>query len=286
MVRTASVISAVVITGMCAVTVAAQPQAQTPATPRAERSDLRHQIYVMEGALVRAVRFGAQQVNREVRTFSPELFSLAGDAQARGVYLEGYGVFFDVGVPVMRQSMMWSFRTMLGDERTVRETISGLKKYQSTLRDPVEKRDVDLLISRLELQIGPNASRVGTPVAQQPDLNLGTPAVIPENAPAGAAANPQAAETLQDPNRAYTEWVQRALVDAMIDYSAPMRLAESDWLTVAARDNEPRDSLAPFDPYEEIVTIVLSIKASDLAAYRAGQIDREEAKRRVRIREF
>jgi hypothetical protein len=98
--------------------------------------------------------------------------------------------------------------------------------------------------------------------------------------------SPDARKVLKDPNRAYTESVQRALIDAMIDYSAPMRLSGADWLTVAARDNEPRDTFAPQDPYEEVVTILLRIKGADLVAYRAGKIDREETKRRVEIREF
>ena len=45
---------------------------------------------------------------------------LSGEPQARGVYLDGYGVFFDVGVPILQQSMVWSLRTMLeqdDDER-------------------------------------------------------------------------------------------------------------------------------------------------------------------------
>ena len=46
-----------------------------------------------------------------------------------------------------------------------------------------------------------------------------------------------------------------------------------------------RDSLAPADPYEEVVTILLRIKGADLAAYRAAQIDRDEVRRRVQIRE-
>ncbi len=41
-----------------------------------------------------------------------------------------------------------------------------------------------------------------------------------------------------DTNRAYTEAVQRALIDAMIDFSAPMTIGNDEWLTVAARDNE------------------------------------------------
>ena len=47
-----------------------------------------------------------------------------------------------------------------------------------------------------------------------------------------------------------------------------------------------RDTLAPPDPYEEIVTILLRIKGADLAAYRAGQIDRDEVRKRVQVREF
>jgi hypothetical protein len=98
-----------------------------------------------------------------------------------------------------------------------------------------------------------------------------------------------ARKDLQDPNavnRAYTHSVQNALIDAMIDYSLPMRLGPEEWLTVGARDNMQRDSLAPPDPYEEVVTILLRIKAADLAAYRAAQIDKDEVRRRVQIREF
>lgn len=289
MVRTASVAS-VIVPFVIAVSAAAQTPA--PANLRAERSDLRHQIYVMEGALARAVQFGAQQVNREIRTVSPELFSLAGEAQARGVYLEGYGVFFDVGVPVLRQSMLWSFRTMAEqDDRVMRDTIAALKRQLGGMRDPIEKRNLEITISRLELQL-PDAPRAVESLAQATGVGSTmmspetTPAPTPGSPPPPTPPSPDARKLLQDPNRAYTESVQRALIDAMIDYSAPMLLSDSDWLTVAARDNEPRDTFAPQDPYEEVVTILLRIKGADLAAYRAGRIDRQEAKKRVELREF
>jgi hypothetical protein len=292
MVRTASIVSAVFVT----LATAASAAAQAPGRP--ERSDLRTQIYVMEGALARAVMFGAQQVNREIRSVSPELFSLAGDAQARGVYLDGYGVFFDVGVPVLRQSMLWSFR-FFDDERTLRDTISVLRRQLAGVRDAGERRDLELTIQSLELRL-PNTPRSADPQAKPaggvtgqmvtPEAAPPAPSTAPGGAaggaPSPAAVSSEARRVLKDPNRAYTDSVQRALIDAMIDYSAPMRLSETDWLTVAARDNEPRDTFAPQDPYEEVVTILLRIKGSDLAAYRAGTIDREEAKRRVEIREF
>ena len=90
---------------------------------------------------------------------------------------------------------------------------------------------------------------------------------------------------MADPNRAYTEAVQRALVDAMLDFGGPLQIGPDQWLTVAARDNERRDTLAPQDPFEEVVTMIYRIKGSDLAAYRSGKIDQDEARRRVKIGE-
>jgi hypothetical protein len=93
----------------------------------------------------------------------------------------------------------------------------------------------------------------------------------------------------QDPNavnRAYTDAVQNALIDTIVDYAVPTAIKPQEFLTIAARDNMQRDTLAPPDPYEEVVTLLLSIKGSDLAAYRAGQIDAAEVRRRVQIREF
>jgi hypothetical protein len=290
MVRTASVGSAVIVTLLTAASAAAQVGA--PAAARSERNDLRHQIYVMEGALARAVQFGAQQINREIRSVSPELFSLAGEAQARGVYLEGYGVFFDVGVPVLRQSMIWSFRQLVEqDDRVLRDTISILKRQLAGMRDPGERRNLEITIQSLELRLP--ATPRGAESMAQPASGVSAAMIAPDGmmppappVPGPPTASPEARKVLQDPDRAYTESVQRALVEAMIDYSAPMLLSENDWLTVAARANEPRDTFAPQDPYEEVVTILLRIKGSDLAAYRAGRIDREEAKRRVELREF
>src|SRR5262245_2771966 len=103
--------------------------AQEPAKP-VDLSDLRHHIYVMEGALARAVNFGASRLTREVRTVMPDVFVLAGEAQARGVYLDGYGVFFDVEVPMLRQSMMWSLRTMMDqDDQATQAAVNDLRNF-------------------------------------------------------------------------------------------------------------------------------------------------------------
>ena len=98
--------------------------AQTPAPPaapdaagrRADRSQqLRRQIYI-DGRRPGASR-GSSARKDSIARFArsmPEMMALSGEPQARGVYLEGYGVFFDVGVPVLNQSMIVELGPMLG----------------------------------------------------------------------------------------------------------------------------------------------------------------------------
>jgi hypothetical protein len=250
----------------------------------------------MEGALQRAVSFGAQRLNREIRSVAPEMVAISGDPQARGVYLDGYGVFFDVGVPILHQSMVWSLGTIIRqDPKAVANAINALKDLTKDL-DPRRRSLAERALTEIQLEIGP----LGDPV---PDGIVDS--TRPQGAGVGAAMQQETAQpqpppasrsglyldkrAMQDPNainRAYTELVQRELIEAMIDYGLPIAVPEEEFLTVAARDNMQRDSLAPPDPHEEIVTILLRIKGSDLAAYRARQFDRDEMRKRVQLREF
>jgi len=264
---------------------AAPAQSPPAASPRpTDRGELRHQIYVMEGALARAVAFGAQRLNQEIRSVMPDLVMLAGDANARGFYLEGHGVFFDVEVPVLRQSMLWSLRMLMEqDQQGAQSALTELRRHVEAL--PAGQRGaLDTAIRRLERRVS-----VMTPAAD-PAPTAGAQTVA-ASAPVAAPAAParddaRTSRLLDDPGGAYTELVQRALIDAMIDFSAPMALGADEWLTVAARDNERRDMLAPQAPFEEVVTVMLRIRGSDLAAYRAGRIDRDEARRRVAVSQF
>jgi hypothetical protein len=275
----------------------APPELPSPTTRPLDRTELRHQVYVMEGALARAVQFGASRLNRELRNVAPEMFMLAGDAQARGVYLDGYGVFFDVAVPMLRQSMMWSLRMMLQqDDLGTKKAIADLRRHIQSEQDPAQRQALEAAMMRLEAQASP-FTMVGRPAPPSlPSLagpGVSSASMVRPEPPAVAAAPPGAPDPattdlawLMDSNRRYTEEVQRALIDAMIDFSAPMTIGNDEWLTVAARDNERRDTLAPQDPYEEVVTVLLRIKGSDLREYRAGRIDKIEARKRVRVGEF
>jgi hypothetical protein len=264
-------------------------------------SDLRRHIYVMEGALARAVAFGAQQLNREIRNAMPEVMALSGEPQARGVYLEGYGIYFDVAVPVLNQVMMWSLRTMLGPDEGIVAALDTLKGYVQKEKNPATRASLENMVQRLELQLGPlsnPSSGSADPPAPRArpgaGASVGAAMVMPD-APTTAAADPAPAAPLfdkkyfQDPNainRAYTDAVQKALIDTMLDWAVPTAIKPDEYLTVGARDNMQRDTLAPPDPYEEVVTILLRIRGSDLAAFRAGQIDAAEVRKRVQVREF
>jgi len=284
------------VLAMVAGVLPAAAQDAAPAKP-ASLNDLRHHIYVMEGALARAVDYGAKQLNREILAVMPGVFMLEGEARARGVHLDGYGVFFDVRVPMMRQSMVWSLRMMLEqDDTSTQQAIDDIRKYLQGVTDPATRASMERALKQLE-----NKTLPGNAVARTAGDRINAAAVMPEAtspggtgaaAAAGIAAAPRpapaAADNLwaKDPNRAYTEAVTRALVDAMIDYSGPMQIGADQWLTVAARDDEGRDSFAPQDPLEEVVTMIYRIKGADLQEYRAGRLDREEVRRRVEITQF
>ena len=286
--------SIVVLALACAAPVAAQDKpiapAQEPqpaAKPPINLGEMRHHIYVMEGALARAVDYGAKQLNREILTAMPGVFMLEGEARARGVHLDGYGVFFDVRVPMMRQSMVWSMRMMMDqDDAQTQAAITELRKGMQGVTDPQTRAAMEQAVRRLERQSPGARNAQVTPGVVGPQTASSTVGGPATQTPAPRPPSPADSPWAKDPNRAYTEAVTRALVDAMIDYSTPMAIPAEQWLTVAARDDEGHDSLAPQDPLDEVVTMIYRIKGSDLQAYRAGKIDRDEVRKRVQITQF
>jgi hypothetical protein len=301
--------TSIVLTALaCAAPVAAQdppvvpaqePQVAAPAAPvrpipPMNMNDIRHHIYVMEGALARAVDYGAKQLNRESLAVMPGVFMLEGEARARGVHLDGYGVFFDVRVPMMRQSMVWSLRMMLNqDDAANAAAIEELRRSMQGVTDPNTRASMEKAVRQLERQVPPAATRntqvsPGVVVSEPSSPAVGASAAAGMTNPRQVPVSPAAADSVwaKDPNRAYTEAVTRALVDAMIDYSTPMNIPAEQWLTVAARDDEGRDPLAPQDPLEEVVTMIYRIKGSDLQLYRTGKIDRDEVRKRVQMTQF
>jgi len=266
-------------------------QTRTAAPQQDEQVQARYRISVMEGVLERAVLHGADLLRHQVRRLVPEMLMLNGGAEARGFPLEGYGILFDVEVPVMRRSMAWTLKTMVEEQDAT--TTAALQQLRTAIdrmsaSSPGEKQALLQAIRRLEMQV--------TPLAPPPPAAGPQRASVPGTVAALDAA-PQAerpslskeeAALLDDPNAAYEDAVVNALIDAMLEHGPTLHVRPDEWLTVAARDNEHRN-LVPGDPYD-LLTIVLRVKGSELDALReglrAGRITREEARKRVEKREF
>jgi hypothetical protein len=258
---------------------------QAPATVGAASNDAhakrRYQIKVMEGVLVGSVKHGAEQLARRLQPLNPNLLLLTGMARARGFVLDGYGVFFDVEIPAMRESVAWTMRTLEPDFTTTRRILDQMKRQLDQLSDPKARMTLQQALRGLEAQIVPmrrdNLARtvVGASVDESEQVPQSEP--VPQ-LPASAPSKPSV-----DPNVLYTESVKNALIEAMLEYGGPLGIQPDEWLTVAARDGE--GPLTPLENYEA-VTLILRIKGIELAAVRAGRITPEEARKRVEVKEF
>ena len=234
--------------------------------PPADLKRRRDQVQMLEGVLTGAVRLGAQDLSRRMQSVDPSLLMTTGTARARGFILEGYGVFFDVDIPSLRTSVTWAFRTM-DRGLQVGSALDTIRGYVQSIRDPASRANVEQALKRVELEVGP----------VQPARDSALPQQMPAPGMARAATVDEPVVP-EDPNAAYTEAVKKALIDAMLDYSAPMNLGADEWLTVAARDSE--GPLLPGELYEPS-TIVIRVKGSDIAAYTKDAARREEIRQRV-----
>jgi len=259
---------------------AAPAAAQAPRAGGLEeaQAQARYKVFVMEGALERAVQNGAAVLSRQVRALSPDAMFLTGGAQVRGFRLEGYGVFFDVEVPALRPTVAWTLRAMVDDNGA---SVERLRAYiRKEVQDPRERADLELALRNLEVQM---PGRVLTGDSQVSAQTVAAGQAV--GAPRQVQLGPADRLLLADPNAAYTKAVQNALTDAMLENSGPLGIGADEWLTIAARDGEAPSQLVPGDAYD-LSTTVLRVKGSDLAAYRAGRLSLEDARKKVEVKEF
>jgi hypothetical protein len=231
----------------------------------------RHRIAMMEGTLESAVKIGADNLLRQMKAVVPDPPMLAGAPEVHGFRLDGYGIFFDVGVPMLRLPVTWPLRSMINsDNRDLEVLAAELKKL-------IAQMDV-----RYQPQMAQAVRRLETRVQAQGGLALSNAITASQVEVAPPTVNTQ---MIDNPAEGYTREVKAALIDAMIENSGPLALGPDEWLTVAARDNVPRDPLAPGD-MTDFSTIIIRVRASDLAAFRAGRLTLEEARQKVEIREY
>jgi hypothetical protein len=264
--------------------VPARGQVEAPRSLQDERESRtrRYNIRVMEGVLEGAVRHGAELLSAELRPINPNLVLLTGTARARGILLDGYGIFFSVEIPALRESVMWSIRTMtLEPNPFLARSLTQLRSQIAALQDPSARASLEQSITQIERQMqiepAPRRGDGGPRRVSSAAIDAASESGAPD--PSAAASKPPA----RDPGRLYTEAVKDALVEAMLDYSAPMALQPDEWLTVAARDAD--GPLMPGEPYDA-VTLVLRIRGAHLAEFRAGRLTREDVRARVEVREF
>jgi hypothetical protein len=236
----------------------------------------RQRISVMEGTLERAVLNGADNLLRQVRAVIPDAPMLTGTPEVRGFRLDGYGVFFDVEVPALRLPVTWPLRYISRENRALETIAAEFKSAMARAElDPASQAQFADLLRRLEMQAqgplplrppGPAVATAGTQVATRVQVQI-DPALI------------------DDPNEGYTRAIKEALIDAMIESSGPLGVGPDEWLTIAARDNLPRDPLVPGDT-ADFSTLIFRLKGSDLAAFREGRVTLDEARKKVEVREY
>jgi hypothetical protein len=226
-------------------------------------------------------------VQQQLPSNVPQMLLFTGPARARGHRLDGYGVFFDVEVPALSQSVMWSFQTL---ERDL-----GLNQALQVIRDAAEqvtdrstKINLQQAVQRIELQMAPAASYPAGEAAPPPAAaaaNAGTARPVSDRPAAPAPQMRVLADQAPrlSPDALYESEVKTALIEAMLNNTASIVLAPDEWLTVAARDSG--DRLSANEIYD-FVTIQLRIRGSDLAAFRADRLSEDDAKKRVEVRVF
>ena len=261
----------IVVMTMVAVGLPAGGFAQT--APRAATGDparLRYQIGQMERVLEGAVEHGAKVWRDRFQSVLPADMLLSENARVRGFRLEGYGVLFDVEVPPLESSPLWSFQTL--DQNDL-----GLGSALDSLRTFVEKTgDVSVrqALKRVELQVGP-----AVPVAVADAQGARATRVSSRQ-----AGDDPARLSAVDPQEAFRAEVKDALMEAMLDHGRGLDLAAGEWLTVAARRISDRPALAPAD--SDAATVLIRMRGADLNAFLGGQIQREEALSRMDVRVF
>jgi hypothetical protein len=254
----------------------------------------RYQLAIMADVLERAVQQGARLMSQQLQGGMPQMFLIDGGARARGFRLDGFGVFFDVDVPAMRQSVMWSWRMLDLTGGGPAGALDELKAHLKTVTDPVQRKSLDQAIRQIELQIAPAPGAADTVRADNIPPREGQPRVVAVPRAQGAAPGQTAGAQIvaevarpagdEDPGAAYTLAVKDALVDAMLRYSQSLAVGADDWLVVAARDRGG-PGIGADDPFE-VTTIQLRIKGADLQAFHAGRLTLDEARRRVEVKEY
>lgn len=189
------VIGAVVVAG---IGVSAQQIRNEGVSADAQVQQRRFQFQLMEGVLANAVRQGAVEVVMRAQTMTIGALFM-GEAKAKGFPLDGYGIVFDIEIPIIRESAVIASQMMV---------------------PPQPPPGPQMVAGR-----GPGAN--GT---------TRSTGVITEDPMARSPIVPD--PFLTEPNQFYRNAVRDKLVDAMLDYSRPLNIPTTESLSVVARSED------------------------------------------------
>jgi hypothetical protein len=242
-----------------------RPARPAPAAS-AEQIQARHEVAALEGVLENAVGYGAQMLSQHVQSSTtPESILLTGQARARGFRLDGYGVVFDVEFPSIRRSVAWTMRTLERPDPELLAAMKELRKNTQGVADQQSRQELDRAIKALEDQINAydarmkNVSTAGTTMAA-----AGTPVAV------------------EDPRVFYAAEMTNALINAILDQGAAAGVGTDEWLTVAARESLD----LRFMPDDPATTLTLRVKGGDLTALREKRLSREDARKRIEVKQY
>jgi hypothetical protein len=236
----------------------------------------RYQIGQMERVLEGAVEHGITNIRERLQALGPTELLISNNARARGFRLDGYGMFFDVVAPSFDTTVLWSMRALDQNDLGLESALRALQSYVKAAGDA----NLDQALRRVELQVNPVLLARAASPAVAGARNLSGSAASTNVDASAQAIDP----ILTDPNEAYRAEVTQALMDALLDHSSSLGLGPADWLTIAVRRNDERPQLAPAD--SDARTFIIRLKGSDLVAFLARQITRDEALKRIEVRVF
>ena len=288
--RTFLTAAAVVASGACAMAQAPQATPMAPAAPAVsaqepprpgpasgspisrERLNRILVIRQLESVLTNAVKTGAAALANQLKLADPTSLFVTGSARSRGFELDGYGVVFDVDVPTMMQSVLWTAQTLQRQQE--------MNQLRDTIADPrttdTIRRFAENELRRIERLTNPQ----GYPLSSSPAMPVARGMVAATTAEDASPAGTPVPD-LRSPDEMYTEVIKNALIGAMLDFGPTLRLGDNDWLTIAARASTP----AIPNQLDDSSSILIRIKGADLTAFLTGKLTREEVLKKVEIKE-
>ena len=240
----------------------------------AEQMKGRQQMALMETVLQQAVFTGAQNVVAQVKSIinaPPRL----GTPRASGFRLDGVGVVFHVSVPAFDMPIMWEVLVRDAQYRNAAMTLQRLRTEIGGLPPGPERARREQLISQIETEMA-----TGTLRPVEPGRSVSAASLVPVGIPGSNVDQ----KVVEDPESAYTREVKAALIGAMLTNSQGLGIGPEERLIVVARDGVPNNPQFPADAIDSPIW-VMSVKGSVLAAFRAGTITEDEARKQVEVTE-